>query len=348
MDGIRWYGLAYLAGFVCAYFSIRIMAKKGTTAMKLSEIADFITMIAVGTMVGGRLGYAIFYSPQLLTDFTSSPPFWGVLRVYEGGMASHGGIIGVIAVCVWWARSRKLDIFHVIDLVTLGGALGIFFGRMANYVNGELWGRPAPAGLAWAVKFPQEMFNWTRESIARLNDVTPAVVSLSEIRTQSGETIKLTAEAWQNWVSHYQNDVTSWNMVNAVIEKLIVATQSGNEQVRSLLEPVLTARYPSQLIEGFLEGLVIFIILAIVWMKPRKPGVISAIFGLCYATARIISEQYRMPDAHIGFQWLGLTRGQWLSIPMFIGVAIYAWYVLRRPSQPMGGWTTLSKTKKKS
>jgi phosphatidylglycerol---prolipoprotein diacylglyceryl transferase len=339
LEGIRWYGLAYLAGFLVGYWVIRQMAKLRTTPMKMGEVADFITMIAVGTMVGGRLGYCLFYAPHLFTDFTSSAPFWGVLKVYEGGMASHGGILGVIAVCVWYGRRRGIDPFHVLDLVTLGGSIGIFFGRLANFINGELYGREAPAGLSWAVKFPQELFAWTRDNLTRLMDISPAVEKLGEIQTNNGEVVRLTAESWKNWVQHYRTDSQSWNLVNDVIEKLVQATQTGNAAVTEALAPFLTPRYPSQLIQALLEGLLVFIILNMIWRKPRKPGVVSGWFSILYAVARIIGEQFRLPDAHIGYEWLGLTRGQWLSAIMLVLVTCYLIYAIRRPSKPMGGWS---------
>lgn len=338
LEGIRWYGLAYLAGFVAGFFVIRHMARRSTTAMKEDQVADFITMVAVGTMVGGRLGYCFFYAPSLLTDFTSSPPFWGVLKVYEGGMASHGGIMGVIAVCLWWARRHKMNPFHTLDLVTFGGALGIFFGRLANFVNGELWGREAPAGLSWAVKFPQEMYAWTRDGLDRLSQIGPVVEKLGSIVNSAGQAVTPTADQWRQWVQHYMTDNYSWTMVNLGVEQVIQAIQSGNEVVRLAIEPFLTARYPSQLIQAGLEGLGVFVILSLIWLKPRKPGVVSAWFGILYATARIIGEQFRMPDAQIGFQWLGLTRGQWLSIGMLALMSIYLYLVQRQKSQPMGGW----------
>ena len=338
LDGIRWYGLAYLAGFLFGYLAIRYMAKKRTTPMKVDELADFVTMVAVGTMVGGRLGYCLFYSPALLTEFTSSPPFWGVLKVYEGGMASHGGILGIMLVCWWWSKSRGLDVFHTLDLVTFGGSIGIFFGRIANFVNGELWGREAPAGLSWAVKFPQEMYGWTRDNLMKLMEITPAVTELGSIKTANGETVQLTAEAWGNWVQHYRTDVQSWNLVNEVVEKLINATQTGQTKVVAALEPFLTARYPSQLIQSLLEGFFVFLILSLIWLKPRKPGIVAGMFGLCYAIARIIGEQFRMPDAQIGYQWLGLTRGQWLSVGMLLFAIGFTYVAWRRPTKPIGGW----------
>lgn len=338
VEGIRWYGLAYLAGFLFTYLAISFMAKKGTTTMKVIEVGDFITLGAVGVMVGGRVGYCLFYAPSLLLDWTLSPPFWGVLKVYEGGMSSHGGILGVMAVCWWWSRSRKIDFFHVLDLVALGGGVGFFFGRIANFINGELWGREAPAEISWAVKFPQEMYGWTKDHLDRLAEIAPAVESLGSYINQKGETVQLSSGLWKSWISHYRTDVGSWNSVNEVIEKLIWATQNGQVQVAEALAPFLTARYPSQLIQSVLEGLLVFICLAIFWRKKRRPGTVAAGFGVGYAIARIIGEQFRMPDAQIGFQALGLTRGQWLSVGMLVVAIVFAWFAARRKSQPMGGW----------
>jgi len=347
LEGIRWYGLAYLAGFIVGYFTIKAMAKRKTTPMKENEVADFITMVAFGTMIGGRLGYCLFYAPHLLFDFTSAFPFWGALRVTEGGMSSHGGMIGVILVCVWWARTRKMNVFHTIDLVVFGGAMGFFFGRLANFVNGELWGREAPPDLSWAVKFPGEIYGWTRDNLTRLSELAPAVEKLGEFQTAKGEVVKVTAESWKNWVQNYRTDVQSWNFVNEGVEKLIQATQTANLEVTQALAPFLTPRYPSQLIQSVLEGLLVFIILNIIWLKPRKPGVVGAWFGILYAIARIIGEQFRMPDAHIGFELFGLTRGQWLSIAMLLMVTVYLIWSHRRDTEPMGGWDIKGEMAKK-
>src|ERR1035437_3608400 len=94
--GVRWYGLAYLSGFVTGAMIITFIAKRGRSTLNPELITDFITYVVLGTMIGGRLGYALFYGPDLLTDFSSRFPYWGVLRVWEGGMASHGGIAGIL------------------------------------------------------------------------------------------------------------------------------------------------------------------------------------------------------------------------------------------------------------
>jgi len=121
-------------------------------------------------------------------------------------------------------------------------------------------------------------------------------------------------------------------------EALVKATEKHNAAVLATIGQALTARYPSQLIQAFLEGLFVFLVLFVVWMKPRKPGVIAAIFGLSYSVARIVGEQFRLPDRDIGFQALGLTRGQWLSITMFLAVCVMLYFVTKRQAQPVGGW----------
>jgi phosphatidylglycerol:prolipoprotein diacylglycerol transferase len=119
---------------------------------------------------------------------------------------------------------------------------------------------------------------------------------------------------------------------------MIAATEHGNDAVLKALEPVLTARHPYQIYASLLEGLLLLIIALVVWMKPRKPGVVGGVWLTSYAIVRIFTEQFRMPDAHIGFQLLGLTRGQWLSVAMLLGSLGVLAYALKRNKLPIGGW----------
>jgi phosphatidylglycerol:prolipoprotein diacylglycerol transferase len=108
--------------------------------------------------------------------------------------------------------------------------------------------------------------------------------------------------------------------------------------VQLAVAPILTPRYPSQLIQALLEGLLVFFVMIVVWWRPRKPGVVAAFFGLNYAVARIVGEQFRMPDAQIGFQALGLTRGQWLSVVMLVIAIAFLTWTLRRKAPRLGGF----------
>ncbi len=333
--GIRYYGLAYLTGFFLAYYFIDLMAKRGTILMRREQVADFITYVAIGALVGGRLGYAAFYAPDLFVTFHRGIPFWGLLEVNKGGMASHGGMIGVIVGCILFGRKHKISITHLIDLCTFGGALGIFFGRIANFINGELYGRPCSAKLWLAMKFPSEIYTWGVDDIDRIRRLGPAAQAVGSIKTMGGQILTATTTQWNSWIANFG---AAQGKIDAFKEAIVEATQHHNHAVIAALAPVLTPRYPSQIFQALMEGLAVFIILAWLWRKPRKPGFISAMFGILYAIARIIGEQFRMPDFGIGYQWLGLTRGQWLSVAMIAAVSVYFYYVMKQPTQTMGGW----------
>ncbi|MCO6429582.1 MAG: prolipoprotein diacylglyceryl transferase [Deltaproteobacteria bacterium] len=325
--GIRWYGLSYLAGFAAAYLLIKYLSVKGLTRISSSLVSDFVFTVALGTVVGGRLGYCIFYSPELLTRVSDRFPFWGVLAVNEGGMASHGGIAGIIISCAWFARKHGFSGLHAMDLCALTGPIGILFGRIANFVNGELVGRPCEKALSWCVKFPQDIFLWPRSEPQKM-------LALGDAAQAYG----VTKERWHELIGNYAYRRDAWREVEGLLARIVDGVQAGNQKVIEAIEPLLVLRHPSQLYEAALEGLFLFAALLLFWARPRKPGVIMAAFLVIYSVVRIIGEQFRMPDAHIGFQALGLTRGQWLSAGM-LAIGLLVWVaVSRRSDGKVGGW----------
>ena len=256
--------------------------------------------LALGVMIGGRVGYATFYQPALW-GFDGNFPFWRMLMFHQGGMASHGGMIGLIVASWLFSRKYKQSFAHVLDLAAFSVPLGLFFGRIANFINGELYGR-GPTAVAWAVKFPQEIVHWNREKLQKLDPILAMI--------PQGDSY----------------------------DDLITAIQQGNVEVANAIAPLLMAKHPSQIYQALLEGLILFIIMAWVWSKPRRPMVIGAMFCMVYAILRIIGEQFRQPDAHIGFEWLGMTRGQWLSVILFAAGALLLYIFGRRQVKPIGGW----------
>ncbi|MCB0333905.1 MAG: prolipoprotein diacylglyceryl transferase [Bdellovibrionales bacterium] len=325
--GIRWYGLAYLTGFVLGYLIISWMQKRSLTPLPAKAIGDFVFWIAVGTVAGGRLGYCLFYRPELFVEFTSAPPFWGVFAVNKGGMASHGGMIGIVVACILFARKHHQSPLHLFDLTILAATLGIFFGRIANFINGELVGRICPADFPLAVKFPQDILSWPYYEPQRLAQLAD-VVALKGVHK----------ETWASWVSQVTTSNQAWNSINSTLEMVVASVQNGNEQLKLALGPLLDPRYPSQLFAALLEGGLIFLILMYVWRKPRKPGVITALFFILYAIGRIINEQFRLPDLHIGYQLFSLTRGQWLSIGLLAAGLVCYFFWSRAKRAPLGGW----------
>ncbi len=145
--GIRYYGLAYLAGFVAAGWLLHCYYKAGRSPLELNAIFDLMTWLIAGVIIGGRLGYFVLYQSEA---FLRDP--WALARVWEGGMSSHGGMFGVGVALWWYTRKRAIGFLATNDLIVTTAPLGLLFGRLANFINGELWGNPTR--VPWAVIFP--------------------------------------------------------------------------------------------------------------------------------------------------------------------------------------------------
>lgn len=288
--GPRWYGMAYVLAFVFAYLLLRVLSRRGYLDLPVSALGDFVTWVAFfGVMIGGRIGYVLFYKPEMLRDPLS------ILRVWEGGMSSHGGIIGVVLFTLIYSRRHKLPWTNPGDNLCVVAPIGLFLGRMANFINGELYGRIT--SVSWAVQFPKELLDAANgdqgaRALAAAQQVDPSIRS---------------------------------------IESIIDMVRT-NPQLADALRPILSPRHPSQIYEGLLEGVILFAILWFVRTRFRTPnGFITGLFLICYSVLRIIVENFREPDAPL----VGMfTRGQFFSfftIAIGIGFIVVA---RRRPSYP--------------
>ncbi len=143
---IRWYSLAYIAGILIGWtLSKKVFISNPNLKEKFD---DYITYIILGIIVGGRLGYVLFYN---LNYYLNN--FFDIFKIWQGGMSFHGGLIGVIIVSIWYAKKNNQNTFDYLDVVSLVAPIGIFFGRIANFINSELYG--IESNLPWAVKFVQ-------------------------------------------------------------------------------------------------------------------------------------------------------------------------------------------------
>ena len=235
---LRWYSLAYIVGLVLGWLlAARMMEMDsvwapGKAPATRQNIDDLLIWAAAGVIVGGRFGYVLFYNLPFYLENPAS-----ILQVWEGGMSFHGGFLGVILSVYFFTRRHKLALWSVADVLALVAPIGLFFGRIANFINGELYGRTTDAALGMV--FP-----------------------------------------------------------------------NGGP----------LPRHPSQLYEAALEGALLFVVMMILVRAGalRKPGILTGTFFLGYAIARTIVEQFREPDAQIGFLAGGITMGQVLSAPMIL------------------------------
>ena len=244
---VYWYGLAYMAGMVLGlFYALKIVETKKENCNLLitkKNIDEIFIWIVFGIIFGARFGYVIFYN----FDFYLNNPLL-ILSFWEGGMSFHGGALGVIIAIISYSKYNKIPVLETGDVVCAVVPIGLFFGRIANFINGELWGKET--NLSWGVIFP-----------------------------------------------------------NAGI----------------------SPRHPSQLYEAGLEGLALFIILfAIVFSNGlNKRGLISGTFLFFYSFSRILVENFREPDLHIGYIFLNITMGMVLSLPFLIAGLILIFQSLK-------------------
>lgn len=143
----RWYGLMYIIGFVAAYFIISLGVKQRDIKLTRDDIADLVFTVALGIILGGRFGYILFYN---LSFYLEQP--LKLFAIWEGGMSFHGGVTGALVAGWWYVRKRSIPFFRIADVGFMAGPVGLFFGRIGNFINGELYGRVTSA--PWGVVFP--------------------------------------------------------------------------------------------------------------------------------------------------------------------------------------------------
>lgn len=333
---VRWYGLAYVAGFVVGYFVLLALARRRLVLIPAERVGDAIMWLVLGVLVGGRLGYVTFYDPAAWITFTKSVPFWEVLAIHRGGMASHGGIVGVVLAAIRISRGWKdpntgeivgrCPPLHVMDTAAVICVFGLFFGRLANFINGELLGRIAsPPGIPgpwWSVQYPQELKG--------IRSVAPS----GEI-TFDAPAVALTTDQGRELYSMLSTIGTPDTKLSTKISVLIEHARDFAPQ----LKQILSSRHPSQLYQAAAEGIVLGTLLWLIWAKPRKPGVVGMWFLIGYGVLRILTEFVRLPDPQfVHGRLMGLSRGQWLSVAMIIaGFGLLA-LIRKWGGQPVGGW----------
>ena len=235
---IRWYSIAYIVGIILGWiYAIKIIKemtrKHNFTIIKQAVFDDLIIYLIIGIVLGGRLGYVIFYNFEYY-----SKNLFEILKLWEGGMSFHGGLLGVIIITIIFSKIKRINFFYFTDIICCVAPIGLFLGRIANFINGELFGKIST--LPWAIVFPN----------------------------------------------------------------------SGN-----------IARHPSQIYEAILEGIVLFILINFFALKKQlllRAGYVSGLFLIFYSIARIIGENFREPDKHLGYFFNYFSMGVILSFITFL------------------------------
>ncbi len=328
---IRWYGMMYVVGFVIGQWLFVRMARAGFFPVKPEQAPDLIFYLVFGVMLGGRLGYALFYQPDLLNPLQ-------FVQVWKGGLAFHGGLAGV-AIAVWlFTRRHGLGWGRTADVCALAVPPGIFCVRIANFINGELYGRVTEKGVGWAMQFPtdpmaERLLGLSRDWSMRQRELCIQVAygkrTFADVRELLG-TVDENGHAI-DWAAVLPK--LDWAKVSQMTDA------SGN-----LLIPY---RHPSQLYEAFGEGLAVGCVMLVVYLltrrRPLRTGYYAMIFLFGYATVRWSLEFVRQPDEQFrqnggnGTVFLGMTMGQTLSVGLVLGgLAILVWPRRRDGVGPIG------------
>ena len=250
--GPRWYGLSYVASALVGYWLYRRLTVRGYADMPQEKVADFITWAGLfGVLLGGRIGWIVFYG---IKEPHENP--WWIFEVWKGGMSSHGGILGLVLVTYVLSRRWKVSWTSIGDTLCVVAPTGLFLVRCANFINGELIGKPAT--IAWAVQFPRELLD---TAIGR-EEIGPQVMdALGRPLGEIVETIPRDAET--------------------------------SRVLTEFLTPRHPSQLYEALLEGVLMFAVLWF-MRTRCRVPR--GVLTGSFFILYATTRIVSEVFREPD----------------------------------------------------
>lgn len=313
---IRWYGMMYVVGFVVGQLILVRLARAGFLPVKPEVAPDIIFYCVFGVMLGGRTGYALFYDHSLLNPLT-------FLQVWKGGLAFHGGLMGVAVALAVFARRHRVSWGRLADACALGVTPGIFAVRIANFINGELFGRKTPPTTPFAMQFPTDEpamralgigDGWTMRDRELCIQVAFGKRTFAEVQPYLSEVDEFGRRI--DWAKVAPN--LDWARVSSAVDR------HGE-----LLVPY---RHPSQVYEGVGEGLLLGIALFVIYRatrhRPLAPGKYGAIFLLGYASIRGSLELVRQPDPQFpdGTVLFGMTMGQTLSVGLVLfALAILAW-----------------------
>jgi phosphatidylglycerol---prolipoprotein diacylglyceryl transferase len=307
--GPRWYGVAYVTGFLIGWLLLHWMARTKRILLSPQQVGDFIFVGIIGVIVGGRVGHVLLYDTHLLWKFTPSFPWWGLLDIMHGGMSSHGGILGVTIAAWFFGRRARVPFLHMIDVAAIAAPAGLSLGRLANWVNGELPGRPLPESWWsnppwWSLKFPTDVLE---EGFIRASELSalrrPGIVDPAAPFPDS----------------------------------IVIACYQGKREAIEALAPLLIPRWPSQFFQAITDGPILMAVLVFVWWRPRRPGVVGGWFIATYGALRLLSEQFRAPDENVTM-FGPLTLPMLISLLMILGGAcVSLWSASRRGTAPIGG-----------
>jgi phosphatidylglycerol---prolipoprotein diacylglyceryl transferase len=305
---LRWYGLMYVIAFVFGFLVFRWLQKSDYLRIKPAEVTNYIVVGVLGTFLGGRLGYLLFYQFDKLF-LGDDADFGMIFRVWEGGMSFHGGVIGVSLAVFIYAMKKKHNFWNIMDGASHIVPFGVAMVRIGNFINGELYGRTFtdaegnpvtdPEKLPWyAMKFPTD-----RDAAAGQHAMHDAM----------------------------RQDYLAANPGATSIPDSAYQVPPVKPEIWDQVQHLFPGRWPSQLVQFALEGMLVLLVVWVLRRYLKRPGQVAGAFLVLYALFRIPAEMIRQPDTQVDparaeqlggtaafLASMGLTMGQFLSVAIFV------------------------------
>lgn len=320
---IRWYGLMYVVAFLVAQWIFVRLARARFFPVPADAAPDLIFYCVIGVMLGGRTGFALFYNHSLLNPIE-------FVKVWTGGLSFHGGLAGVGIASWLFARRHRVSWRRTVDSAALAVTPGILFVRIANFINGELYGRVTERGVGWAMQFPTD-------------PMAERLLGLSSAWTMRDRELCIQVAYGHKRFADVQDLLSKVDDRGEAIDWASVAPHLDWAKVSHMTDVdghlLVPYRHPSQLYEGLGEGLVLGLVMLALYLltrkRPWRPGAYGIAFLFGYAIVRWTLERVRQPDAYFpgdGTVFLGMTMGQTLSTAMVVGAVVMLFWPSRRPA----------------
>ncbi len=295
---VRWYGLGYVFAFTVGYYILRYLSREGFLALDYEAIGDLVFGLILGTIIGARLGYILFYD---FASFAENPA--RILRIWEGGLSFHGGLAGVVLAAAWFVRKHRVDFIALLDSLALGVPTGIFAVRIANFINGELYGRVTTDAVPWAIRFPTDPTALQLLGIDRVAGIRQRELAILEAE-RSGAWAAIRDQVPLRHPSQIYEALTEGLLLGLILWTIyLVAKRRG-------------IRLPTGLLAGvFLTG-----------------------YGIFRSTVELFRQpdaQFRDPNDPLGTVLGPLTMGQTLSLVVILAgvyLLFHAWRSARKPA----------------
>lgn len=309
---LRWYGLMYVIAFVFGFLVFRWLQKSGYLRIKAEDVTNYIVVGVLGTFIGGRLGYLLFYQFDKLF-LGDDADFGMIFRVWEGGMSFHGGVIGVSLAVLIYSIKKKHNFWNIMDGASHVVPFGVAMVRVGNFINGELYGRYITDAGGDPIKDPGKL-PWYAMKFATDRDATAGQHAMHEA---------------------IRADYLAENPGAKEIPDTIYQVPPVEPEIWEKVQHLFPGRWPSQVVQFALEGMLVLLLIWLLRRYVKRPGQIAGLFLVLYAIFRIPAEMIRQPDAQIDpaqaeqlggtaafLASINMTMGQFLSVMIFLGGAL--------------------------